>query len=187
MTTTFVATLFLPVAAAVGIGVALSLLLQINREALDLTVVGLTLRGDGSIVVGPAPKTLEDRTVVVLDVYGSLLFAGARTLEARLPDPSGAVRPAVVLRLRGRTTLESTAIEVLSRYAAKLDAVGGRLFLSGIDPKLATRLRHQGAMDALGPLELVTATEVLGASSREAYEQALVFVAQRTPAGGDDA
>jgi sulfate permease, SulP family len=187
MTTTFVATLFLPVAAAVGIGVALSLLLQINREALDLTVVGLTLRDDGSIVVGPAPTTLENRTVVVLDVYGSLLFAGARTLEARLPDPTGADRPAVVLRLRGRTTLESTAIEVLSRYAAKLDAVGGRLFLSGIDPKLATRLRHRGTMDALGPLELVTATEVLGASSREAYERALAFVAEREPTGSDDA
>ena len=36
MVTTFLATLFLPIAAAVGIGVALSLLLQLNREALDL-------------------------------------------------------------------------------------------------------------------------------------------------------
>ena len=39
--TTFGATLFLPVAAAVGIGVALSLLLQLNQEAMDLTVVEL--------------------------------------------------------------------------------------------------------------------------------------------------
>ena len=33
---TFVATLFLPVAAAVGIGVVISLLLQLNQEAMDL-------------------------------------------------------------------------------------------------------------------------------------------------------
>ena len=37
MVATFLATLFLPIAAAVGIGVALSLLLQLNREALDLS------------------------------------------------------------------------------------------------------------------------------------------------------
>jgi sulfate permease, SulP family len=41
MITTFAATLLLPVAAAVGIGVALSLLLQLNRDAMDLTVVEL--------------------------------------------------------------------------------------------------------------------------------------------------
>ena len=34
---TFVATLLLPVAAAVGLGVVVSLLLQVDREALDLT------------------------------------------------------------------------------------------------------------------------------------------------------
>ena len=41
MATTFLSTLFLPVAAAVGIGVSLSLLLQLNRGAMDLRVVEL--------------------------------------------------------------------------------------------------------------------------------------------------
>ena len=36
---TFIATVLLPVAAAVGIGVAISLLLQLNQEALDLRVL----------------------------------------------------------------------------------------------------------------------------------------------------
>ncbi|MGF0318113.1 hypothetical protein [Nocardia fluminea] len=38
---TFFATLLLPVTAAVGVGVGLSLLLQLNQEALDLKVVRL--------------------------------------------------------------------------------------------------------------------------------------------------
>ena len=46
MVATFVATLFLPVAAAVGVGVALSLLLQLNQEAMDLTVVELVPTDD---------------------------------------------------------------------------------------------------------------------------------------------
>jgi len=74
--TTFAGTLFLPVAAAVGIGVALSLLLQLNTEAMDLTVVELVPRDGGQFEERPAPATLTSHHVTVLDVYGSLLYAG---------------------------------------------------------------------------------------------------------------
>ncbi len=180
MVTTFVATLFLPVAAAVGIGVALSLLLQLNQEAMDLTVVRLVPEEDGTIRVEPAPRRLLSREVVMLDVFGSLLFAGARTLETRLPDPADAERPAVVLRLRGRTQLSSTATEVLSRYVGRLDATGGRLFLSGVDPAVADRLRRHHNLEAIGSVELVPATDVLGESSRAAYAMARAFVAEQS-------
>ena len=42
---TFVATLLLPVAAAVGLGVIFALLMQLNREALDLRIVELVPTG----------------------------------------------------------------------------------------------------------------------------------------------
>ena len=45
---TFFATLLLPVPAAVGIGVVLSLLLQLNQEAVDLTVVRLAHGNHGA-------------------------------------------------------------------------------------------------------------------------------------------
>ena len=47
---TLAATLFQPVTAAVGIGVGPSLLLQVNQEAVDLTVVRLTHGENGSLV-----------------------------------------------------------------------------------------------------------------------------------------
>ena len=127
--TTFAATLFLPVAAAVGIGVALSLLLQLNTEAMDLTVVELVPRDGGQFEERPAPATLTSHHVTVLDVYGSLLYAGSRTLQAHLPDPTGTQAAAVVLRLRGRTSLGATFIKVASDYADRLADVGGRLYL----------------------------------------------------------
>jgi SulP family sulfate permease len=169
---TFIATLLLPVAAAVGIGVVLSLLLQLNRAALDLRVASLSISPDGRIVEGPAPETLESRSVIILDVYGSLLFAGARTLEVRLPDPAEAVRPAVVLRLRGRTALSSTAIKVLERYSERLAQVDGRLFLSGVDPAIAEKIRRSDSLEVLHRVEIETATDVLGESSRAAYQRA---------------
>ena len=73
--------------------------------------------------------------MTVLDVYGSLLYAGARTLEARLPNPGDADVAVVVLRLRGRTQLGATALTVLRNYAERLSARGGRLYLTGLDPQ----------------------------------------------------
>ena len=84
--TTLVATLLLPVAAAVGLGVALSLLLQLNNEALDLKVVRLEPRPDGRFAESPSPERLPSNAVTLLDVYGSLYYAGAKTLAARLPE-----------------------------------------------------------------------------------------------------
>jgi MFS superfamily sulfate permease-like transporter len=89
--------LFLPIAAAVGIGVVLSLLLQLNQEAMDLTVVELVPTDGDQFREQPAPRILTSHQVTVLDVYGSLLYAGARTLQARLPEVAGRRAPAVVL------------------------------------------------------------------------------------------
>jgi SulP family sulfate permease len=182
--TTFVATLVLPVAAAVGIGVALSLLLQVNRSALDLEIVELVPQPDGSVKEQPAPVSLASYHVTVLDVYGSLLFAGARTLELRLPDPTGARCPAMVIRIRGRTTFSSTAVQVLERYQARLGDVGGRLYLSGVNPTVALELERNHALDAIGPVELVPATDVVGAATREAYERAQTWVHEQKERDG---
>lgn len=171
LVTTFAATLVLPVAAAVGIGVALSLLLQLNQEAMDLKVVQLEPRPDGRFRERPAPRRLDAGVVVALDVYGSLLYAGARTLQARLPDPAGAHGSAVVIRLRGRTALGATFYRVVAGYARRLSDAGGRLYLSGLDPHLLDQARRAG-VDLDGPVRAVAATDVLGESTRHALDDA---------------
>ena len=175
--TTFAATLFLPVAAAVGIGVALSLLLQLNTEAMDLTVVELVPREGGRFEERPAPATLTSRHVTILDVYGNLLYAGSRTLQAHLPDPAGAQAPAVILRLRGRTSLGATFIKVASDYADRLDGVGGRLYLSGLQPSLTERLHRTGAID--GPMRAFEATPIVGEATHVAYLDAESWLVKR--------
>ena len=172
MVTTFVSTLTLPVAAAVGIGVALSMLLQLNREALDLAVVEVYFGPDGRPAERPAPTTLASRQVTLLAVYGSLYYAGARTLQARLPDPTASEQPAVVLRLRGRISLGATAYAVLQQYAEQLEAVGGTLTLTGLAPGVMSELRRTGRFDLEGPISLVPATEVLFESTERGYKTA---------------
>ena len=169
---TFLATLLLPISAAVGIGIVLSLMMQLNREAIDLRVVERVPLDDGTFLERAAPARLDGRGVAILDVYGSLLFAGARTLQSQLPDPTGAVRPVVILRLRGRVAVGATLIVVVERYAEKLRAVGGRLMLSGVDPALVRQLERTGVVPQDAD-SVFLAGPIVGESTRQAYEAAL--------------
>ena len=176
--TTFSATLLLPVAAAVGIGVALSLLLQLNQEAMDLAVVELTPRADGRFEEHPAPASLTSDHITILDVYGSLLYAGARTLQARLPDPGESRSPVVVLRLRRRTSLGATFIKVVGDYAGQLADRSGRLYLTGLEQSLTERLVRTGHVED-SPLRAFEATPIVGESTQRAYLDAEAWLVKR--------
>jgi SulP family sulfate permease len=110
-------------------------------------------------------------------VYGSLLYAGSRTLQARLPDPATARSPVVVLRLRGRTTLGATFIKIITDYADRLADADGRLYLSGLRPDLTERLRRTGSIQ--GPLRTVEATPVVGESTHTAYLDAEAWLVSK--------
>jgi SulP family sulfate permease len=179
--TTFSATLFLPIAAAVGIGVSLSLLLQLNQEASDLKVVQLKPAAGGRWTETPAPATLPSHRATLLDVYGSLLYAGSRTLQVRLPDPTGAEAPAVVLRMRGRTAVGATFVKVVDDYATALDAVGGRLYLSGVDHAVAKLLRRTDRPEAHEPIGVFEATELIGESTEQALREAVAWAERHRP------
>jgi SulP family sulfate permease len=98
-----------------------------------------------------------------------------------LPDPAGAEAPAVVLRLRGRTSVGATFVKVLADYAAALHTVGGRLYLSGVDHGLAELLRRTNRVDVSGPVTVFEAGELVGESTGKALHTAETWaVAHRT-------
>ena len=147
---------------------------------MDLRVVELVRRDDGRVEERPAPRSLTSREVTVLDVYGSLFYAGARTLEARLPNPAGADTPAVVIRMRGRTTVGATAITVLDAYAHRLSAVGGRLYMSGVEERIAETIRRSRDLEEGGPLQIMAATSIIGESTDAAFDAAQAWIEERT-------
>ncbi len=165
---TLVATLLLPVAAAVGVGVGISLVMQLNQEAVDLKVVALYPLPGGHFGVRPPPAELTSDSVLVLDVYGSLFFAGAKTLQHWLPEVGLAANVSVILRLRGRTTLGSTFLTVVSSYADRLQRNGGRLYLSGLDPAVLKVWESESLTRRLTGVLLYPATDVVGASTQNA-------------------
>jgi sulfate permease, SulP family len=179
MISTFVATLLLPVAVAVGIGLVLSLLLQLNREALDLRVVQRVHRADGLVDEQPVPPRLASDTVTELDVYGSLFYAGAQTLRAKLPDPTGATRPVVVLRLRGRSSLGATFVSVIDEYADRLHRAGGRLYLGGVDPDMMSMLERTNQINGSSHVRAFPATATVGEATTAAAEAASTWLITR--------
>jgi SulP family sulfate permease len=170
--TTFLSTLLLPIQAAVAIGVVLSALLYVNESSTDVSVVRLVKEPDGVIKEREAPKRLPDNEVTVLDVYGHLFYAGARTLEQLLPQPADARNPVVVLRLRGRSKLGATLVEVLSTYADRLQEVNGRLYLSGITEKAYGEVVRTGKLRLSGPVRVYEATSSRGQSTNKAVDDA---------------
>jgi SulP family sulfate permease len=182
--TTFLSTLFLPIQAAVGIGVVLSALLYLNKSSTDVSVVELVERPDGRVEERKPPRELPANSVTVLDVYGHLFYAGARTLERLLPRPpqqgqdkqQSSQHPVVILRLRGRSAVGATLVEVLATYADTLKAAGGRLYLTGISAKAYDQIVRTGKLRPGGPVRAYEATPILGESTREAYADAKAWL-----------
>ena len=178
--TTLVATLFLPIQAAVGIGVVLSALLYVNNSSTDISVVELRKRDDGMLEEHKAPRNLEPNKVTVLDVYGHLFYAGARTLERLLPRPGDVENAVVVLRLRGQSTLGATLVEVLANYADKLKKGGGRLYLTGISEEAYDQIVRTKKLRLTGPVRAYEATPVRGESTEEAYADAKTWLVNKS-------
>ncbi len=188
--TTFLATLFLPIQAAVGLGVALSALLFLQESAANVRVVEVVRRSDGRLEEREPPASLESRRVTVLDVYGDLYFAGARTLEEILPSARGTRNAAVILRLRGRTAAGATLVDVLANYAEALGRADGRLFLTGIRDAAFDRLDTADKLRLAGRVRVYEATEVIGESTDRAIADAEAWLeeieAESDSAGEDD-
>lgn len=170
--TTFLATLFLPIQAAVGLGVVLSALLFVSESSTDVSLVEVVKRPDGRIVEGKAPSRLPGQRVTVLDVYGHLFYAGARTLANLLPRPYEARNPVVILRLRGRNQFGATLVDVLSEYAESLRRVDGRLYVTGIGAGAHHQLLRTGKFRPTGPVRAYEATPVIGESTERAHMDA---------------
>lgn len=182
---TFLASMVLSIPLAVGIGVVLAIVLFVASAAADVRVRALVRAGNDGFAEADPPRRLRDHTVTVLDVYGSLFFAGARTLEGALPSPAGARRPVVVLRMRGRTEIGSTLVGVLDDYAHDLAEAGGRLYLSGVDKRMFERLRRVRKLDLNDSVQVMAAEDVLGLSTRRAVEAAESWLAAQRAADKD--
>ena len=67
---------------------------------------------------------------------------------------------------------------VLERYAQRIEAAGGRPYLSGVDPGLLEQFRRTRRVDVDRRVRVFVATEVVGDASALAYRQGEAWLAR---------
>lgn len=181
---TFVLTMLVPLQYAVLVGVGLSVILHVVRQSNEIVIKRQRLDSDGHLVETDPPTVLPGGEVVVLQPYGSLFFAAAPVFEGLLPQAIETSRHSVViLRLRGRSDLGSTALDVLHRYAASLAEVDSRLVLVSTNERIDQQLTTSGITDVIGPQWIYRGDERVGATLQRAEAEATAWVASQQGEG----
>jgi SulP family sulfate permease len=184
---TFVLTMIVPLQYAVLVGVGLSVILHTVRQSNQITLKRWQLDAQGGVIETDPPAVLPGGEVVVLQPYGSLFFAAAPVFESALPALSGASRNSVViLRLRGRSDLGTTFMDVLLRYAQGLVAVGSKLAVVSTNERIDEQLALTGITDVIGVENVYSGDERVGAAVRRAYDEAVVWVGANRQLGETD-
>ena len=178
LVTTFALTMAIPLQYAVVAGVALSVALYVVGQSNHVTLKQRIFTEDGHVIETDPPARLPANDVVVLQPYGSLFFAAAPIFEAALPEVTPSSRNTVViLRLRERSDVGSTFIDVLRRYAAGLATVGSKLVIVSLNEPLAEQFRATGFTEFIGPENLYRANERVGAALEQAQRDARAWIA----------
>ena len=185
---TFVLTMLIPLQYAVLAGVGLSVILHVVRQSNQITIRRWRLDPDGNLIETDPPAQLPAGEVVALQPYGSLFFAAAPVLESQLPAPAAtALNSVVILRLRGRTDLGTTFMDVLRRYAQTLTAAGSKLVIVSASERIQEQLRVTGVTELIAPQNIYGGDERVGATLKRAYADAIAWIEHNQAATGTDA
>ncbi len=181
MAVTFVLTLVIPLQYAVLVGIGVSIILYVIRQSNRITLKEWSIDDDGSVSESDPPAELESHRVLTLRPYGSLFFAAASVFEQSLPDVTGHThRSAVIITLRGKEDLGSTFINVVTRYAGRLQQHDSTLKISGASPRVMDQLDKTGATAVIGADNLYPATPVVTESTRQAIADAQAWMTEAT-------
>jgi SulP family sulfate permease len=178
MSVTFVLTMLIPLQSAVLVGAGISVILYVIRQSNQVTIKQWILDGSGRMREVDAPAEVPPHTVLVLQPYGSLFFAAAPTFEKALPNVSPATTGSVViLRLRGKSDLGTTFMDVISRYAIKLREANSKLVIVSASDRVIEQLAVTGVTDIIGSDDIYPTDEWVGATLTRAHADAESWVA----------
>lgn len=182
MTVTFVLTMIIPLQYAVLVGVGISMILYIINQSNRVTIKRWIPDDQGNMRETDPPETVGISEVIILQPYGSLFFAAAPVFEEILPDVVDTTDDSVViLRLRGRTDLGSTFMDVLRRYSEELNAAGSKLVIISADERIHEQLAVTRVTAAVGSENIYTSDEWVGATLKRAYADAQEWVESNAP------
>ncbi len=178
MVATFLATLVLPVQQAILVGIFISFIDYAYSSSEGTELIEIKLNKDNQLIEQAPPQELADNSITVLFSRGNSYFAAMRTLQEKFPDAKTAQNAVVIFRMRNSSQIGSTFVLAAERYAAELQANGGKLLMSGLTEKVKQQLIITETTDTISEDDLFMATEVIGESTRAAMEAARAWIKQ---------
>ena len=86
----------------------------------------------------------------------------------------------VILRLRGKSDLGTTFMEVISRYALQLRAADSKLVIVSAAERVIEQLAVTGVTDIVGADSIYPSDEWVGATLARAHADATTWLSSRT-------
>ncbi|MDY0908259.1 SulP family inorganic anion transporter [Microbacterium sp. CFBP9034] len=182
MAVTFGLTLIIPLQFAVLAGVGLGIILYVAQQSNRVRVRAVHIADDGRLRESDPPPVVPPDHVLVLQPYGSLFFASAPIFEKQLPDVTRESRNAVVIvRLRGTDQIGLSLVDVLRRFAHRLDDAGSSLKIVATEDRVIDQLEAGGLLDDIGERNIYKGTEWVGETLRRAYADARAEIGTDRP------
>jgi sulfate permease, SulP family len=91
----------------------------------------------------------------------------------------------VILRLRGRSDLGTTFMDVLHRYAESLKGQDSKLVIVSASERIQEQLAVTGIINLIGADNVYEGDERVGATVKRAHADATAWVEERLRPGGD--
>jgi SulP family sulfate permease len=177
---TFVATLFLDLQVAVGVGVVLTFIVYVFRSAEQVRIERVIPQEDGTFIETEVPDQLPSGEILVLQPIGNLFFAGTAEFEEHLPDVGQARNTVVIIRLRDRDEVGSTFIRALDRFVRELQAQENILMLVGLNQRVLEQLDKTDLLKEIGEENVFMAEPQFAASLNKALVAANQWLEQRS-------
>ncbi|MEX0655861.1 MAG: SulP family inorganic anion transporter [Phycisphaeraceae bacterium] len=169
------ATLTLPLAYAVFVGIFLNIALYLRR-ASQLHIAEMVRTPGGPFVERPVRDRAGEKKVMFLQVEGDLFFGLADELQDRLSSVANSGARVVLLRLKRTHSLDATVLSVLERFVHQMQARGGHVLLCGLRPELYQRLAAFGLVRQIGEENVFEAEYGVFTSAKRALARAKILV-----------
>ncbi|WP_432800292.1 SulP family inorganic anion transporter [Poriferisphaera sp. WC338] len=175
--TTLLATLFLPLAYAVFVGIMINIALYLRQTARLRMHEIVHVSSTGSFHEKPFEEdNLSCKDMVFVQLDGDLYFALADELQIRLSETGRSAARVVILRLKRTHSIDSSALHVIEQFVKSMQSQNKHVILTGVQPEMKQTLDRYGITQLAGEQNVFLASNQTFNASHRAVQHAQVLI-----------
>lgn len=186
MIVTFLVAITVSLEVAIYTGILLSLILYMLTSAINFQLSSLLPIEEDKFEERHSPEKLQKDKVTILQIRGNFYFASVFGLEEKLPRIDDCSNAVVIIRLRGRSSISNTFLNLLKKYNGELRSAGNKLMLTGVSEVVNEQLTKTGFIDEIGKENIQMSTPRLQESMLISLASAKKWVEKKRNSSSND-